>query len=78
MPWNQGASAKDPFEAATAALALLYRKLGYSSVSDPNAAAVQLAIDNFGEGDAKYGQAVMDCAKDLDSGHFTSAYNALQ
>jgi hypothetical protein len=78
IPWNNGSSAKDPLVAAEVALALLYRKLGSSGVQNPTDTAVQRAIDNFGEGDGRYGQAVMDCAKQLQSGDFLGAYNTLQ
>jgi RHS repeat-associated protein len=77
IPWEGGQSAKDPETAATVALALLYRKLGYSGVSSPTEAAITRAIDNFGESDDRYGQAVMDCAKELDAGNFERAYQIL-
>jgi hypothetical protein len=75
--WNGGQSARDPLTAASVALALLYRSLGYSGVLNPTAEAVQKAIDNFGEGDGRYGQAVMECARELDAGNFDNAYQAL-
>jgi hypothetical protein len=78
ISWNNGAAAKDPETAAEVALVLLYRKLGYSGVHNPTNDAVQKAIDNFGEGDGRYGKAVMDCAKQLKNGDFRGAYTTLQ
>jgi hypothetical protein len=77
IPWENGKSAKDPEAAASVALALLFRKLGYSGVGQPTESAVQTAIDNFGEGDERYGKAVMDCEKALKSGNFRGAYQIL-
>jgi len=60
------------------AIALLYRKLGTNGVDNPTEAAITSAIDRFGEGDGKYGTAVMTCAKKLDAGNFDEAYKVMQ
>ena len=73
-----GGSAKDPDTAATVALALLTRNLGYNGVQNPTADAVKEAIDKFGEHDGRYGQAVVDCAAKLKSGDFSGAMGTLQ
>jgi len=78
ISWDNGSAAKNPQTAAEVTLALLYRKLGYGGVQDPTDAAIQQAIDNFGEGDGRYGKAAMDCAKQLQAGDFVGAYNTLQ
>jgi hypothetical protein len=78
IPWDSGSAAMDPQTAADVALALLYRKLGYGGTQNPTPSAIQQAIDNFGEGDGRYGQAVMDCARQLQAGDFTGAYGTLQ
>ena len=70
IDWKGGASAKDPYTAATVALALLTRNLGYEGVQNPTGAAVTKAIDKFGENDGRYGQAVVDCASKLKNGTF--------
>jgi len=78
IAWNNGAAAKDAETSAEVALALLYRKLGYGGVENPTDDSIQTAIDNFGEGDGRYGKAVMDCAKQLKNGDFSGAMNTLQ
>jgi RHS repeat-associated protein len=78
IPWDGGSNAQDPYTSAMVALALLTRNLGYGGVQNPTAAAVQSAIDKFGENDGRYGQAVVDCAKELQAGDFDNAYNTLQ
>jgi hypothetical protein len=78
IPWNNGNSARNPGDAAAAALALLYRKLGINGLANPTQAALTTAIDNFGEADGKYGQAVMNCAKQLDAGNFAGAYKTME
>lgn len=75
--WNGGAAAKDAYTAATVALALLYRSLGYGGVDMPTVEAIQQAIDKFGEHDGRYGQAVMDCADKLRRGDFAGALEIL-
>jgi RHS repeat-associated protein len=78
IPWDNGNAAKDPGQAAAVALALLYRKLGYSGVQNPTEDAIRRAIDNFGEGDGRYGQAVMDCANQMKAGNFAGVYATLE
>lgn len=78
LDWAGGEGAKDPFTAATVALALLYRNLGYSGVTNPTPEAIKQAIDRFGENDARYGQAVVDCAEKLAAGDFSGAMKILE
>jgi hypothetical protein len=59
------------------AIALLYRKLGTDNLNNPSQTAITQAIDKFGEHDGRYGQAVVDCAKQLDSGNFAGASQIL-
>ena len=68
LAWNSGAGAKDPYNASLVALVLLTKKPGYSGVANPTAQAIENAIDSFGEHDGRYGKAVAECAKDIDSG----------
>ena len=77
IQWANGQAAKDPARAAAVALALLYRKLGYDGVSKPTEEAITRAIDNFGEGDSRYGRTVTDCANALKYGNFSQAYRIL-
>jgi len=78
IAWNGGQSAKDAYTAATVALALLTRNLGYDGVQNPTPAAVTAAIDKFGEHDGRFGQAVVDCAGRLAKGDFDGAIGVLQ
>jgi RHS repeat-associated protein len=77
IPWDGGANARDPEISATVALALLFRKLGYDGVGNPTDDAIQKAIDNYGEGDGRYGRAVMECANELKRGSFQTAFDVL-
>ncbi len=78
IPWNIGNAAKDPEQAASVALASLFDKLGYRGVANPAVEAITKAIDRFGEGDGRYGQAVMDCASGMGSGDFVGALGILK
>ncbi|MEW5979460.1 MAG: transglycosylase SLT domain-containing protein [Acidobacteriota bacterium] len=53
IPWNNGASGRDPKTSASVAIGLLYRKLGYDGVQNPTEQAIERAIDSFGEGDGR-------------------------
>jgi hypothetical protein len=81
IPWDGGAGAKDPVQAAAVALAYLYRQLGrvtdYGNPSQATRAEIEKAIDNFGEGDKMYGAAVMQCADQLASGNFEAAFGTM-
>jgi len=59
-------------------LALLCRELGYSGLLNPGDDAIRRAIDNFGEGDGRYGQAVTDCANQMKAGNFEGVYSTLE
>jgi hypothetical protein len=78
IPWNGGQSAQNPYTAASVALALLSRDLGTNGLANPTPQAVQNAIDKFGENDGKYGQAVINCAKQLDGGNAAGAMSTIQ
>ena len=77
IPWNGGSSARDPYTSTAITIGFLYRKLGSDGVANPTQAAIQEAIDKFGEHDGRYGQAVMDCAKALGSGDFLGTFGIL-
>jgi hypothetical protein len=77
IAWNNGEAARDAGTAALIALALLSKKLGYSGLANPTQAAITEAIDKFGEHDGRYGQAVVDCARALESNDFTRAHSIL-
>lgn len=78
VAWSGGQAAQDPYTAATVALALLTRNLGYSGVQNPSASAITEAVDKFGEHDGRYGQSVVDCARNLADGDFSGAFKVLQ
>ena len=40
LPWENGKAAKDPYQGATVAIALLYRTLGYNGVANPTDRAI--------------------------------------
>jgi len=40
-------------------------------------ADIRQAVNRFGENDEKYGQAVMDCAKQLAAGDFAGAHGTM-
>jgi RHS repeat-associated protein len=77
-PWNGGQSAQNPTAATVAMLDLLNKNLGSSGVTNPTQSAVQNAIDEAGENNGRYGQAVMNCAHSLASGNFATAMGYVQ
>jgi hypothetical protein len=77
IAWDNGRAAQNPETAAAVALALLFKKLGYSGINNPTREAIQKAFDNFGEGNGEYGKTVMDCADALGRDDFTKAHSIL-
>jgi hypothetical protein len=77
IAWDNGNSAKDPETASLVTLALLYRKLGTNGIENPTESAITSAIDRFGEGDGKYGAAVMNCSKALDAGDLGAVHTII-